>query len=1064
MNMAWRVRSIRIGLSGLIGFWLAASPLTLRSAASLDYSLPDPDLRVIRLDSAPTESFLAVKVDTAGRLFVGGRDGLCVYEPKPHGGYEPRRQLLKFPDHTWVYDIEIRGDDLYLLTVSALYVVPEGRLRRENLHVRRLVWGVPMGHVHQCFHGMTWGPEGDLYFAMGDPLTYYGDFNRADHWGYWTFFSPPASALAASAGGNPPAEWVRTPYNGVGGVFRCRPDGSGFQVVATGLRNCCGLAFDRDWNLFTNDNDHESIPADYVPGRLNHVTPHAYFSWPRGWMPSKTPDRLDLLETMNTSLGRFVPVGQSYYDDTYLPETYRNSLLVARWCTRQITFYPLKHHGATFQCDERELLAGKDLARPVHVTVGRGGRIFATICYMAHNEGSPVYKSDLVMITRAGDGDDHPFDAYEAPTATKERLFAELSSPDWSRRKAAHTEILRRGGSLPAEAAEQIAAAFSSRSASPAKNHLVWLAATQLTPEREAGFRKFSSAADPAVRLNAIRALDEYGAGSAAREILGEATGDQNPQVRLAALGAFFRPDRALPAAGILAGFQLSKGQGPARNISDLGDSYLRQTIALLLAERASIDTLGNHLQSGSSDERLLAVLAAGFRLTMPRVTSPLSDDRPLAPWRNLEEASKIHFIDGLVDVRDFGRSGLYTIAGHWKAVGHSQEEETLFALLAARLADENEKVRLQAAYFLSLLNDERTEPVIARVRSDIHKTRLATAPITAVRAAWAVGAFPDGKEGFGTRHAPESGPFDSTAKFPLAGGKPLFWKQIQPAGNRFFDFREDFAALPGTSSYTLIRLESGSRQSIELLLGTDGGFKVWLNGSFVARNDTVRGALPFNDVVTLELQPGSNDLLIRVRGDADACRMYLHYRNLRPVAAVLPEPLAGGTLADRLKEAAAHPDQSKIDPRFLEVRWDEAAKTGDAARGKKLFSADGLGCAKCHAISNEGAAAGGPSLADAARRFTVAHLVESVLLPNKTISPVFKATVIATRQGKVFTGLIVSDTAERVELILTDTNRVTIPAADIEARRLQDLSPMPAGLVKSPEELRDLLAFLLAG
>ncbi len=105
------------------------------------------------------------------------------------------------------------------------------------------------------------------------------------------------------------------------------------------------------------------MPAEYVPGRLNHVTPHAYFSWPRGWMLSKTPDRMDLLDTMIGTLGRAVPVGQSYYDDTYLPEKYRNSLLVARWCTRQIAYYPLRHQGATFKCDEHELLAGRDLLR-----------------------------------------------------------------------------------------------------------------------------------------------------------------------------------------------------------------------------------------------------------------------------------------------------------------------------------------------------------------------------------------------------------------------------------------------------------------------------------------------------------------------------------------------------------------------------------------------------------------------------------------------------------------------------------------------------------------------------
>ena len=187
-------------------------------------------------------------------------------------------------------------------------MIPGGRTKREGLVPRRLVWGVPLGHVHQCFHGMTWGPDGDLYFAMGDPLTYYGDFNRPDHWGHWTFFSrresdatvgrvdgqrrPPLSPLpkgGRKVEAGDAEEWVRTPYNGVGGVFRCRPDGSNFQVVARGLRNSCGLTFDRDWNLFTNDNDHESIPAEYVPGRLNHVTPHAYFSWPAAGCCAKPP-------------------------------------------------------------------------------------------------------------------------------------------------------------------------------------------------------------------------------------------------------------------------------------------------------------------------------------------------------------------------------------------------------------------------------------------------------------------------------------------------------------------------------------------------------------------------------------------------------------------------------------------------------------------------------------------------------------------------------------------------------------------------------------------------------
>lgn len=197
----------------------------------LEYRVVDDDLEVILLDSSPKDSFLSVQADTLGRLFVGGREALFVYEPKDDGGYYPRQEIYRFPDHTWIYEIAIRGNDIYVITVSALYVIPDAVTNRSGLKAKRLVWGVPLGHVHQCFHGMAIGPEGDIYFAMGDPLWYYGDFTRPDHWGHWTFFSQPKG--------------TRMPHNGVGGVFRCKPDGSNFQVVARGLRNSCGLAFDR---------------------------------------------------------------------------------------------------------------------------------------------------------------------------------------------------------------------------------------------------------------------------------------------------------------------------------------------------------------------------------------------------------------------------------------------------------------------------------------------------------------------------------------------------------------------------------------------------------------------------------------------------------------------------------------------------------------------------------------------------------------------------------------------------------------------------------------------------
>lgn len=1011
------------------------------SGEERSYQVATPDLRVQTLDSAETESFLAVKLDTEGRIFVGSRAALFVYEPLANGQFAPRSQLLALPDHSWIYDIEIRGNDLYLLTVSALYVLPEARIKRQNLKLKKLVWGVPLGHVHQCFHGMAWGPEGDLYFATGDPLWYYGDFNRPDHWGHWTMFSQPAESDIHQ----PVTEnWVKSPYNGVGAVFRCRPNGSQFQVVARGLRNSCGLAFDHDWNLFTNDNDHESMPAEYVPGRLNHVTPHTYFSWPRGWMLSKTPDRKDLLETMITTLGRAVPVGQSYYDDVFLPEKYRNSLLVARWCTRKVTFYPLKPQGATFRCEEQELLVGQDQARPVGVTVGRGGRIFATICYMAQNEGSPVYKSDLVVITRPDDPAELPFEPYDITQATSSRLQQELGNASLSRRQAAHTEILRR---INVDPGQKFEIPESILSTDHARNHWPWIAVALGRAERAF---EFTQHRESSVRLQAIRAISET-PGALADKMPSSVTtwlSDGNPQIQLAAVGACFDPSIRSQV-----NFASLKGAATSE------DTYLRQTATMLLAETGSFDTIGNLCQNGEAKVRLAGVLAAGFRLTIPKTHAEISADLPLAPWRS-EDAYLITFPGEIVDLRKVNpRIGLYTISDHWKAGKHTAEQEQLFDLLEVRLGDESEEVRSQAAYFLSLLNDPRTEPLIARIRSDITQRRLSLATLTPVTKAWTMGPFQDYGIGFKSEHPPEKSLPDPAQTFQ-SGNLQLEW---QPATiTRQINFRQTYGPCDDQSFYALFRLESGSRQTAILSVGSDDGIKVWHNGKSIWTNDLTRGALPLQDSFPVELQAGGNDILVRVRNMTGECGLYLHYRALNPVVASIPEKITAGSLGSRLKEAAMG-NSVKVDAKFFDMNWPAEVKKGQIERGQQLFSAAGLGCAKCHAKTADAAINAGPSLADAAKRFTVSHLVESILIPGKQISPVFKATQVVTKEGRVLLGLVIGETAERLEMIQTDATQVTIPISEIEERKLQEQSPMPAGLVKTPEELRDILAYLLA-
>ena len=70
----------------------------------------------------------------------------------------------------------------------------------------------------------------------------------------------------------------------------------------------------------------------------------------------------------------------------------------------------------------------------------------------------------------------------------------------------------------------------------------------------------------------------------------------------------------------------------------------------------------------------------------------------------------------------------------------------------------------------------------------------------------------------------------------------------------------------------------------------------------------------------------------------------------------------------------------------------------------------------------------------------------------------VFRGVRLATDDGLIFTGLIVNETAEQLELMLPDATHKKIAKADVEERTPIDISPMPTGLVKTPAELRDLL------
>ncbi|HJT33278.1 MAG TPA: TIM barrel protein [Pirellulales bacterium] len=977
-------------------------------AAQVNFELVGAQGAVELIDRSRTDAYLGVKVDGEGRLFVGAREVVYRFAPD-RGGFKLRQEVCRLPADSIVMGLEFRGDDLYVLANNALYLLSNGRIQA-GVRPRRILWGLPLD-LHVSFHCLAWGPEGDLYLTHGDPLLNYGDWNRPDHWGHWTLYA------------GPKAEPV--PYTGVGAVLRVRPDGSRVRVVAGGLRGPVGLAFDPQWNLFTNDNDHESRADLYAPARLLHVTPHIDFAWPRGWIASKSPRRSDLIEPVTNELGRGVPCDLLWRSDAQGAD----SLLMARWDQMSVSRFAVQPRGASFSAQGEPFLAGRDFARPVGMAMGPDGRMYVTSLYLGGNVGSPHCYSDLVMIS----GNESAPAAPRLATASSAELWEELSHPDLLRRQRAHQEILRRGGLR--EAARKLRKASTD---DPAQAHLPWLLAAGGLAEAR---RLQSTAADDpraARRVQAIRVLAEFKAIGAPDDLFITALDDRAPAVQLAALAALFDRTKPLPTEKIA---RLAAGD----------DTYLRQTAASLLAQRAPIDDLARLTKSDNAAIRRAAVLALGFRLTVPPHDFVPPEQLPLS-YHAGNASFKLAFADAdqPVDLRALGRVGSFTTADWWKLAPRTADRQEAFHLLVAALDDTISEVVEQAAYFLSLLNDAQAEPLIAEARRRVLARQAANFPPRNLRRAWVL-PVTDAEFTLEEVSPPERGPVDLAATYAI-GSEGTGWREAD-LGESWLT--NSSAGRQPVRWYLYFQLQSTSRRAAAIELSGCESPRLWHNG---------RAVVPTGASFALELQSGGNDFLVRVdlqksKIQNPKSKIAPFFRAASSVVAGVPERLDAGLLAERLKQAAAGADQ--VSAELLTTDWSKGAEHGDANRGRALFGS--LGCVKCHGITLEQAGGGAPNLAGIRRRFNTAYVVESILLPSKQVADPFRAATLQLADGRTLTGLILADAETHLELLLPDASRMTIAISEIDERSPSSVSPMPSGLVKTEPELRDLLAYLFS-
>ncbi len=144
----------------------------------------------------------------------------------------------------------------------------------------------------------------------------------------------------------------------------------------------------------------------------------------------------------------------------------------------------------------------------------------------------------------------------------------------------------------------------------------------------------------------------------------------------------------------------------------------------------------------------------------------------------------------------------------------------------------------------------------------------------------------------------------------------------------------------------------------------------------------------------------------------------------------------------------------------------DSVRQLGDAARGAIVFHQPGLACAKCHRVSNAEQNSLGPDLTTLTPDVTDESLIESLLFPSKVIRQGFESVLVLTVDGRVVSGILVEQTADKI--VLRDAGRdgewVTFEIAEVEDVKRNELSLMPAGQMNqlaSRQQFFDLMRYL---
>ncbi|MEP6669160.1 MAG: PVC-type heme-binding CxxCH protein [Chthoniobacter sp.] len=883
-------------------------------------------------------------------------------------------------------------------------------------------------------HGLRFGPDGKLYFSIGD---------RALH-----VKTKEGKDIAQTESGS---------------IMRCNPDGTDFEIFTTGVRNPQELAFDEHGNLFTGDNNSDA--GDKV--RFTYLVEGGDCGWrmafqylpDRGpWMRERPWD-----EVIAPSVRYIVPCvanigngpsGLTYNPGTGLsPKYYGNFYLsdfrggASASVVHEIHTEP---KGAFFTATHRDWLKGM---LTTDVEFGNDGALYV-LDWVASWGGvgkGRMYKfTDPANANTALQKETEKLIFDGMTKRSDEELAKLLGHADMRVRQAAQFELSGRGaGSIKTFAA----VAADTKAANPlARLHAVW-GLGQLAKNAGAldALPALLGDADAEVRAQTANVLGDHKVGAASGKLI-ELLKDKENRVR------FFA----------------------ALNLGKLGDKNAFEPLCAMLAENDDKDPILRH-------GGVMGLVGCG---TAEQIAAKLHDPSlavrgdAVVALRRLQSPLVAAFL------KDADESVVLEAA---RAIHDVPIEAAMpaLAVLTTNAAIKNANILNRAVNANYRLGKLENAKALAELATNTQMPESARKDAIEALSIW---AHPDGKDRLLNQWRPVADRGDGDASAAIASSASALFKDApasiqetlaklagklslknagEPLALLAFNDKASVAAraeaIKALTSLKDSHLGDVARRAIK-----DTNTQVRSEGlQALAVADPAAAVKEIAEVLekgSKAEKQGALGALTQIQNREAVALLSAQLNKL--IAQQLPAEIQ----LDVIDAAIAH-DNAELKNKLAQyeaalpasdplAKWRVALVGGSVERGRKIFrEKEATQCLRCHKCET-GDSVVGPDLTHVASRKNRDYILESIVFPDKQIAEGFEIAVLTLKDGNVVAGRLAAHSDKELKIETMDAQGkpqvATVAVSQIKDRQRAP-SPMPPNLTDflSKSELRDLVEYL---